>query len=58
MMHCRMCLKLTDENHPFLLKKDRVFICEECWSKLRLLYENDKENKDEVENKDNVQHMR
>lgn len=43
-----MCLKPTDENHPFLLKKDRVFICEECWSKLRLLYENDKEKNDDV----------
>lgn len=53
-----MCLKPTDENHPFLLKKDRVFICEECWSKLRLLYENDKEKSNEIKNKDNVQHMR
>lgn len=38
MMHCRMCLKLTDESHPVLLRTDRVFVCDECWEKLKTMF--------------------
>lgn len=46
-MKCKICFTPTDDKHPIKLKHDRVFLCEDCWQKLKALFEQGNENNDD-----------